>query len=132
MEPEFIDQYVYWDDPSRSSAVTIPTKNDASKDPPRSKKTRRQQSRRGAVHPFDHLVSSAHDNHSARELCDNESSHGPDFFSMSEGVFCDMHTKTHWPLCKGNETECYHWDTHSLIMGQERRAKNHTRVEAWD
>lgn len=124
----------YWDDVSTSSTVTTPQEKDGSIGPQRRQQPRKDRlppRRRSAVHPFNHLVSSTHNSHSAVELCESEFSHGPDFFSASEGILCDMHTKTHWPLCKANETECYHWDTHSLVTGEERRGKNYTRVEAW-
>lgn len=87
-----------------------------------------------SVKAFTHLVASLHDSHSAHRLCESETSHGPDFVSLSEGVFCDMQTKALWPLCSedGLSIECYHWDTHSLVTGTERVAKNYTHVEQWD
>ena len=69
-------------------------------------------------------------------------SHGPDFVSFSEGVFCDMDRKRWWPLCNGTMTSapaadagkkgCYHWDTHSLVVGEGKRARNYTHVEEWE
>ncbi|KAG0196198.1 hypothetical protein BGX28_010429, partial [Mortierella sp. GBA30] len=46
-----------------------------------------------------------HKSLSAIELCDSPTSWGSSFFSIEEGVFCDMSTKTKVPLCKAGETE---------------------------
>lgn len=89
--------------------------------------------KRSGLAAFSHLIASPHDRHSAKELCESESSHGPDFISSSEGIFCDMDTKTHWPLCdRTTEKECYHWDTHSLVLGDERQPRNYSHVETWE
>ena len=110
--------------------------------------------RSGPAAGFGHLIASPHQTHSARELCESALSHGPDFVSLSEGVFCDMDTKTHWPLCSssdgvmnGMETgrqgptqvteDCYHWDTHSLVLATVKGkrgyvAKDYSDVEHWD
>ncbi|KAL8865488.1 MAG: hypothetical protein Q9174_006859 [Haloplaca sp. 1 TL-2023] len=44
---------------------------------------------------------STHEGHSAKELCEHDTSAGPDFVSMKEGLFCDMSEKKLWPLCDG-------------------------------
>ena len=101
--------------------------------------------RRSGSAVFGHLVASEHDHHSALELCASKSSHGPDFFSHSEGIFCDMDTKTAWPLCgeqglsssppstEEKEKGCYHWDTHSLVLPGEEAgtARNYSHVVEW-
>ncbi|KAK3805736.1 MAG: hypothetical protein J3R72DRAFT_112228 [Linnemannia gamsii] len=46
-----------------------------------------------------------HKSLSAIELCDSPTSWGSSFFSIEEGVFCDMSTKTKVPLCKTGETK---------------------------
>ncbi|KAF8925694.1 hypothetical protein BGZ47_003122 [Haplosporangium gracile] len=46
-----------------------------------------------------------HKSLNAIELCDSPTSWGLSFFSIEEGVFCDMSTKTKVPLCKVGETE---------------------------
>ncbi|KAL6721303.1 hypothetical protein ACLMJK_000405 [Lecanora helva] len=98
------------------------------------KNSRRDSSPPNPSRAFTHLVSSSHDKHSAQKLCESEASRGPDFVSWSEGIFCDMKAKTHWPLCENDkvETDCYHWDTHSLVTKGERAAKNYSHVEQWD
>ena len=58
--------------------------------------------------------------HSGRELCESETSRGPDFVSKHERIFCDMDTKTAFPLCDdelGIETGCFRLETHTLVLG---------------
>ena len=105
--------------------------------------------RRSGLARFPHLIASQHDGHSARELCGSQHSHGPDFFSRSEGVFCDMESKTQWALCRsvgddnatveggngdgdGDAGGCYHWETHSLVVGGEKVARGYSRVVEWE
>ncbi|KAH6678616.1 hypothetical protein B0J14DRAFT_688722 [Halenospora varia] len=47
------------------------------------------------------LVISEDTEHSAVDLCLSESSWGPDFVSVHEGVFCDMCERKTYPLCGG-------------------------------
>ena len=71
--------------------------------------------------------------HSALKLCQSDTSLSPDFVSFSEGIFCDMATKTPWPLCSTTVTdECYHWDTHTLVTDGGRKAMNYTDVQNWE
>lgn len=107
--------------------------------------------RRSGLAGFPHLIASKHDRHSARELCGSPHSHGPDFFSRSEGVFCDMESKTPWTLCRsvghnnatvdvgkgdgdgdGDAGGCYHWETHSLVVGGEKVKRGYSRVVEWE
>jgi hypothetical protein len=46
-----------------------------------------------------HLVISEFAEHSAIEVCESESSWGPDFVSITEGIFCDMCERESYPLC---------------------------------
>ncbi|KAF9580997.1 hypothetical protein BGW38_002143 [Lunasporangiospora selenospora] len=47
----------------------------------------------------------------AISLCDSPTSWGPSMLSLSEGVFCDMETKTKIPLCHdGQTTGCMKYD----------------------
>lgn len=86
---------------------------------------------------FTHLVASAHEQHSAREVCGSGTSRGPDFVSLKEGFFCDMETKTLWPLCaeeeegEDGEEGCYHWGTHALGKRGERVGRKYGWVEEW-
>ena len=82
---------------------------------------------------FKHLVASPHDTHSAQQLCESATSHGPDFVSFSENIFCDMDTKEHWPLCKSDgDDHCYHWDTHSLVRYAKSTPREYSHVEHWE
>ena len=95
------------------------------------RKRRRSSSSQNA---FTHLIASLHDSHSAQRLCESETSHGPDFVSHKEGLFCDMDTRKLWPLCNsdGANDVCYHWETHSLVDGTVRAPRNYSHVEEWD
>jgi hypothetical protein len=74
-------------------------------------------------HPCVHrLTISEYHGHSARSVCNSESSYGPDFVSTAEGVFCDMCDKQSYNLCdwhKGGETDemCFHLETRTLKVG---------------
>lgn len=45
------------------------------------------------------LTKSNRTSHSAYEICGSDTSVGPDFLHIDEGQFCDMKTKTLWPVC---------------------------------
>lgn len=78
------------------------------------------------------IISSPDPSHSAVKLCESDTSYGPDFVSLSEGIFCDMATKTHWPLCtKSVADNCYEWDSHTLINGAGQTVKDYTNVQEW-
>ncbi|MCJ1441929.1 MAG: hypothetical protein MMC23_002421 [Stictis urceolatum] len=67
---------------------------------------------------YQHLVSSDHERHSAKHLCQSEDSWGPDFISTREEMFCDISTKQLWPLCKGSYklTEaCFDYETKTMV-----------------
>ena len=103
---------------------------------PKTKKRHQQQIRPRPAGLATRLISSPRDDHAASKLCESETSHGPDFVSHSEGVFCDMGTKTQWPLCaEGDGSEemkdCYRWKTHSLVTGGEHVARNYASVQEW-
>ena len=78
------------------------------------------------------IISSTDPSHSAVKLCDSDTSYSPDFVSLSEGIFCDMATKTPWPLCsKSVADNCYDWDSHTLINGEGQTVKDYTDVQEW-
>lgn len=80
------------------------------------------------------LVSSTHEKHSAKALCGSDTSHGPDFVSHSEGLFCDMGTKRVWPLCKTTEeveVGCYDWESHGLVTREGKEGRDYADVEEW-
>ncbi|KAL6714230.1 hypothetical protein ACLMJK_007653 [Lecanora helva] len=80
-----------------------------------------------------HIIGSQDASHSAIALCESPTSWSPDFVSFSEGVFCDMGTKTPWPLCSGTRVDdCYHWDNHTLITGGGHQARVYDQVSNWE
>ena len=80
------------------------------------------------------IVGSHDEAHSAIKLCQSETSHGSDFVSFAEGVFCDMETKTAWPLCEERvKDECYDWETHALVeKGGKTTKKGYSDVQRWE
>ncbi|KAL2062375.1 hypothetical protein VTL71DRAFT_6641 [Oculimacula yallundae] len=77
-----------------------------------------------------HLVVSNYEGHSARKLCENVNSMGPDFVSRTEQLFCDMCTRTVWPLCaKVASVNCFDMDKSKLRVSQiTRRSDGSTSV----
>ena len=68
-----------------------------------------------------HVIISRHAAHGAVDLCQSASSRGPSFVSIDEKTYCDMSTKTHYPLCSSTLTGgCFDVDTMELI-GRPRR-----------
>ena len=77
------------------------------------------------------LVVSSFPGHNATELCESETSRGPDFVSTTEGVFCNMESRKVQPLCKGDlEDGCF-----SLVGATERSkggsGKAYSEVIQW-
>lgn len=67
------------------------------------------------------LIKSSAASHSATELCASETSAGPSFVSLHEGVFCDMDSKQTMPLCGGEHTDCFDVETLSAMSGGVKR-----------
>jgi len=44
---------------------------------------------------------------------------GPDFVSLSEGLFCDMDEKQLWPLCSSSNatSSCFDTTSNALLIG---------------
>lgn len=47
------------------------------------------------------LIIDDKNHHVAETLCESKTSAGPDFVNPQKGTFCDMKTKTVYPLCNG-------------------------------
>lgn len=87
------------------------------------------------------LQKSRHAAHTATKLCESATSSGPDFVSYEEGKFCDMDTRTVWPLCKTeSDPECFDVDAGDFRvvkrMGKREVStlagvKRYTRVTEW-
>ncbi|KAK5944787.1 hypothetical protein PMZ80_001987 [Knufia obscura] len=79
---------------------------------------RRRQEITARIMPDDLRISSFPE-HSAKQLCEDAVSEGPDFVSLTEGLFCDMSTldnrKQLYPLCSTSlETNCFEMDTYTI------------------
>lgn len=75
------------------------------------------------------LVVSTQHSHNATEVCDSDTSAGPDFVSTEEGVFCSMSQKKTFPIC-GHDSDsnkddidankdtsvCFDLATNALVM----------------
>lgn len=81
----------------------------------------------------DRIIASYHAEHSSKELCTSATSHGPDFVSFEENMFCDMSLKQTWPLCNADmNRRCYDWNSHSIIDGLRRKREvRYARIEEW-
>jgi hypothetical protein len=71
-----------------------------------------QAKKKRSLKPHNRLVVSSNARHSAVELCESQTSWGPDFVSSEEGIFCDMDTHTTWPLCTSDcdTSDCVNMD----------------------
>ncbi|KAI1379886.1 hypothetical protein F4677DRAFT_407913 [Hypoxylon crocopeplum] len=69
------------------------------------------------------LVVSEHPHHNATEVCESESSWGPDFVSKAEGVYCNMETHEAVPLCDPVMKEgCFDLDSSTLVSRNGKRS----------
>lgn len=89
----------------------------------------------------DEVVISSRPGNDVFDLCGSETSLGPDYVSLAEGMFCDMSTKTLWPLCgdllaKGCfdvEEKKMKWANRELKKRHEGDGeKAYTRVTTWE
>ena len=76
------------------------------------------------------VVVSEHTDHSAREVCESQTSRGPDFVSIEENLYCDMCTHTLYNVCSETlTTGCYNKESHTVIAGhnslQQKRDESH-------
>ena len=82
--------------------------------------------------------------HSAKELCESETSKGYDFVSSTEHLYCDMDQKKLWPVCDDNtNSACFDTVSSTVLPGRGLRgrdsrtgqippAKNYTKTIRWD
>lgn len=79
----------------------------------------------GSINQPGHVIISDYKAHSASEVCGSETSRGPSFVSTQDSTYCDMSTKTSYPLCSATvTTECFDVDTQELIGKGRRHARN--------
>ncbi|KAK9773300.1 hypothetical protein SCAR479_10029 [Seiridium cardinale] len=69
------------------------------------------------------LVVSDSKSHSAKKLCDSDTSLGPDFAHVTENLFCDMGAKKLYDICPpgNNTTGCFDLDSKTLSSSPTRR-----------
>lgn len=81
---------------------------------------------------FNRLVSDS-EKHAAGRLCESETSVGPDFVNVVEGIFCCMISKKTYPICgPGVEDNCFNLDVKSLVLGGKVAGDTpYTRVVDW-
>ncbi|KAI9368930.1 hypothetical protein BJX61DRAFT_546071 [Aspergillus egyptiacus] len=84
------------------------------------------------------LVLTDSDIHSARELCESETSMGPDFAHTGEKVFCDMEEKKLYPFCDGANTtsSCFDFENAKVVGNGALAARDdvvtpYSRVRDW-
>lgn len=78
------------------------------------------------------LVVSSKPVHSATEVCDSDTSYGPDFVSTEEGIFCSMSQKKKFPICghDSNSTveTCFDLKTKTLVMPGSEDTEHTRRI----
>lgn len=54
--------------------------------------------------------------HSAKELCEDDRSIGPDLVNVAEALYCNMRIKTVFPVCsKGAASDCFDLDSLQIL-----------------
>lgn len=78
------------------------------------------------------LVVSSKRSHTATELCESETSLGPDFVSTEEGVFCSMSQKKTFPICgrdsKPAADACFDLEANELVMPKSEDTAHTKRI----
>lgn len=92
----------------------------------------------------DTVIISTSSFHSAKELCESETSWGYDFVSSTENLFCDMSEKKLWPVCTEKVTSaCFDPNTSTMrpgkglrgrdvVSGQVPPKKTYTKTVQWN
>lgn len=78
---------------------------------------------------------------SAIELCESWSSVGPDYANIEEGQFCEIETKTLYPICGSvaggddGESKCFDVERNALVHGKTAtlvpRQETYKKVHMW-
>ena len=76
------------------------------------------------------LVITSDVNQRAADICADAASLGPDLFNVVEGQFCQMSSKTLYPVCDAAVTDnCFNGDTQKLVIGGiSTRDEQYSRV----
>ncbi|KAL8642375.1 MAG: hypothetical protein Q9228_000928 [Teloschistes exilis] len=71
------------------------------------------------------VIVSTSPNHSAKELCESETSRGFDFVSSTEQIFCDMKAKKLWPVCNATmKSACFDLKSSTMTPGKGLRGRD--------
>ena len=106
--------------------------------PAKKKRTSKPLHRRSTTFESSLVVSnSASHVGTAKELCDSESSYGPSFVSTVDGQYCDMSSKTLWPVCTSsdsNDAACFDLADKKLRNADQlgKRDDGFTDIRTWD
>lgn len=77
------------------------------------------------------LIMSNITSHSAQDLCNSETSWGPDFID-GEGMYCDMSEHTLRPLCETQQVEgCIRIDDDGKVLSKRTMGLKRTIDEAY-
>ena len=139
-EPEPEKYFSWWilDEKDKRGATSKPNIRNQSKGKslrsakrPRNETTSWQTDSRGRF--TDRLIlDDAPKGHSAVELCNSETSHGPDFANIDEGVFCSMADKTLYPICNSEVVgDCFNLESQQLVIGGVAARSPYKKVEGW-
>ncbi|KAK7429152.1 hypothetical protein QQZ08_004367 [Neonectria magnoliae] len=79
------------------------------------------------------LVMDNSSDHATTQLCESETSVGPDFLNIADGLFCRMSDKTLWPICDDATTDgCFSLEEQQLVInGVVQRTKKYSQVVTW-
>ncbi|KAI1131669.1 hypothetical protein F5Y10DRAFT_262046 [Nemania abortiva] len=85
----------------------------------------------------DRLIVSHIPGHSAIEVCESETSWGPDFVSMAEGLYCNMETHELLPLCGNGLTKgCFEINgtvgAATIAVGDSKKIMKPSKVVEWN
>ena len=84
------------------------------------------------------LIISSETSHNATELCASDTSRGPDFVSLAEGVYCNMETREVKPVCPNSMgQDCFDVDVSQSRAdrggnGAMEGAKTFSDIIHWD
>ena len=96
-----------------------------------STKTQQRKARPQSAKMAERLWVNSRPSQSAVELCNSPTSRGSDFVSTNEGLFCDMDTKTLYPLCSKKKTVgCFDLHADKLQLRRRGGAKLQSRSKS--
>lgn len=104
--------------------------------------TQHSQRPRRSQKSADRLIVNSRKQQSAVTLCNSPTSRGSDFASTNEGLFCDMSTKTLYPLCSNTTvSDCFDLQTEEMQLRKRElvngslavsHSKQYKKISHWD